>query len=36
MAVTAPRTGSAPADFVDVIYPSIDRTNWIYFRLQLR
>ena len=36
MAVTAPRTGSTPADFVDVIYPNIDRTNWIYFRLQLR
>ena len=36
MAITAPRTGSAPADFVDVIYPNIDRTNWMYFRLQLR
>jgi len=36
MSVTAPRSGSAPADFVDVIYPNADRTNWIYFRLRLR
>ena len=36
MSITAPRTGSAPADFVDVIYPNADRTNWIYFRVQLR
>ena len=36
MAATVPRTGSAPADFVDVLYPNADRTEWIYFRLQLR
>jgi len=36
MSATVPRSGSETADFVDVIYPNADRTNWIYFRLQLR
>jgi len=36
MSATVPRSGSEPADFVDVIYPNFDRSNWIYFRLQLR
>jgi len=36
MSLTAPRSGSAPADFVDVIYPHADQLGWNYFRLQLR
>jgi len=36
MAATVPRSGSEVADYVDVIYPNIDRTDWIYFRLQLK
>ena len=37
MAVTAPRTGSAPSDFVDIIYPNMPPNwGWMYFRLQLR
>ena len=37
LAITAPRSGSAPADFVDVIYPNMPPDwGWVYFRLQLR
>jgi len=36
MSLTAPRSGSVRADFVDVIYPHADQLGWNYFRLQLR
>ena len=36
MALTVPRTGSAPADYVDLIYPNDPQENFIYLRIQLR
>jgi len=36
MSLTVPRSGSAPADFVDVIFPHANQLGWNYFRLQLR
>ena len=36
ISLTAPRSGSTPADYVDVIYPHANQLGWNYFRLQLR
>jgi len=37
LAITAPRTGSGIADYVDILYPNMPPDwGWVYVRLQLR